>query len=404
MAGDSEVSPPVVPSIPVAAGEIAGVPRISKRANKSKKKKKSPGKSVPVTPSVSGAEGAEGAAQAPALPAAVSSSNPPLPQNSEGVSEAKSKRTRQKSRKLVEAEASKSKPRSQVNLVCDVPLTYRQAKQSPQWPQWRTSMQEEIDSLEALDTWELCPRDHTLDTLHCKWVYRIKTSADGNVERFKSRIVACGNEQVYGKHYLIKFSPTLSMSTGYFILGLSIKFGVRPQHGDIPNAYVHATLNFVLMMEIPAGIFYGEEILKSFGVTKQNQLVFKLKKSLYGLKQAGRLWNELLNDHLVKIGFVRSFTDPCLYYKRDQDGLTIVGVYVDDLLVTGTAQARVDDFFNQMAPLNVILGNCALMIILWILYIANGFTVSRQMLMGMWKDSSLVLWHVVTNKFMVNII
>jgi hypothetical protein len=258
VAGDQD-DPPVVPPIPIAAGEIAGIPRVSKsKKSKNTKKSKVVESNSTSTSGSEGAHGSEGASPPQLVPSTdpVSSSSPPLPQNSEGVG--KAKRTRSKSKKLLEAEASqsKSKPQPQVNVVFDVPQTYRQAKRSPQWPQWQVSMQDEIDSLEDLDTWELCRRDPNVDTLHCKWVYRIKTHADGHVERFKSRIVACGNEQVFGQHYLLKFSPTLSMSTGYVIFGLSLEFNVRPQHGDIPNAYVRAEFEkcFNLMMEVPPGV------------------------------------------------------------------------------------------------------------------------------------------------------
>ncbi|KAG6603126.1 Integrase catalytic core protein [Phytophthora cinnamomi] len=85
----------------------------------------------------------------------------------------------------------------------------------------------------------------------------------------------------------------------------------------------------------------------------KGQLALRLIKSLYGLKQAGRLWNRLLHKILVKLGFCQCYTDGCLYYKRDAGGVTLVGVYVDDLLVTGTSNARVDAFFEDMAVLEL---------------------------------------------------
>jgi hypothetical protein len=91
-----------------------------------------------------------------------------------------------------------------------------------------------------------------------------------------------------------------------------------------------------------------QQTLNKHGMDHQNQLVLLLNKSLYGLKQAGRMWNHMLSDFLLKNGFKRSMTDKCLYYKTSTHGFIVVGVYVDDILVTGTTQQAVDDF-NEVA-------------------------------------------------------
>jgi hypothetical protein len=131
VAGDSMVPPPVVPPLPIAAGEIAGIPRVSKKKVKKSRKKNSGGSSVVVNPSTSSSEGAAGATGAPpagsegatgAPPApdiSTPSVSPPVPTNREGVREAK--RTRSKSRKLREDEASQLTSKPQVNVVCEVP-------------------------------------------------------------------------------------------------------------------------------------------------------------------------------------------------------------------------------------------------------------------------------------------
>ncbi len=62
----------------------------------------------------------------------------------------------------------------------------------------------------------------------------------------------------------------------------------------------------------------------------------------------------MLNDFLVAIGFQRSITDMCLYFKRDTGGITVVGVYVDDLMATGTSEKRVDEFFQHVEKLRSV--------------------------------------------------
>lgn len=81
-------------------------------------------------------------------------------------------------------------------------------------------------------------------------------------------------------------------------------------------------------------------MLKQHGVDTKDKLVLKLKKSLYGLKQAGRLWSELLHAKLVAVGFIRCLTDI-------RSKTTIIGVYVDDLLVTASKAILVSDFLDK---------------------------------------------------------
>ncbi len=185
-----------------------------------------------------------------------------------------------------------------------------------------------------------------MNTIHMKWVYKLKKNAEAQIERFKARTVACGNEQVKFRDYVRVFAPTLEMGTARMVLSTSVKYKVPAKHFDVPNAYVNADAEegITIYAEFPPGIQLEEEILKAFGVQNQNQLVLVLKKSLYGLKQAGRMWNKKLDDFLRKNGFKGSVTDRCLYYKRGEHGLTIVAVYVDDLLVTGTTQEAADEF------------------------------------------------------------
>jgi hypothetical protein len=81
--------------------------------------------------------------------------------------------------------------------------------------------------------------------------------------------------------------------------------------------------------------------------------VLKLQRSLYGLKQAGRLWNALLHKKLIELGFSQCKTDLCLYYKRMGQDIILVGVYVDDLLSTATQTSLVKEFFDEMKTLDV---------------------------------------------------
>ncbi|CAI5744598.1 unnamed protein product [Peronospora destructor] len=88
--------------------------------------------------------------------------------------------------------------------------------------------------------------------------------------------------------------------------------------------------------------------LKKFGVNSIGELALELERSSYGLKQSGRLWNELLVSTLITLGFEQCITDSCVFYKLDGRETVLVGVCVDDLIVTSTTTCVVDKLFTNM--------------------------------------------------------
>ena len=216
-------------------------------------------------------------------------------------------------------------------------------------------MEEEVAALQDNDVWRIKRRASGMNALHTKMVYKAKTDAQGNLERHKARLVACGNEQVFGVDYRLTFAAVMDLSTVKIILALAATWVAPAKHGDIPNAYVKADkeAHLDIYLHMPRGMAVPAKILQDYGATSGDGLVLELRKSLYGLKQAGRLWSQLVNAKLTEAGFVRCEGDMCLYYKRDGTELVIVGVYVDDLLATGTSAAVVEDFFAELKTLSI---------------------------------------------------
>ncbi len=138
--------------------------------------------------------------------------------------------------------------------------------------------------------------------LHNKWVFVKKKNSEGEVERYEGRLVVCGNEQRYGIDYDKTFSEVMDTGTCHVMGALPLKWDVELIHDDVPNAYVKAE---------------SEEGFELFMVQPQGRKntpgkVLKLKKSLYGLKQVGRMWNHLLNSKLLNVGFTQSVVERCV--------------------------------------------------------------------------------------------
>jgi hypothetical protein len=85
---------------------------------------------------------------------------------------------------------------------------------------------------------------------------------------------------------------------------------------DVSTAFLNGTLNETIYMQQPEGF-----------VDYENPDVRKLNKNLYGLKQAPRMWNKRINDFLLKCGFSRSTSDPCLYYKENDKNIHLLGFF-----------------------------------------------------------------------------
>ena len=149
-------------------------------------------------------------------------------------------------------------------------------------------MKEEYDALVKNKTWELVPDPKGKNFIGCKWVYKTKFKSDSAIEKFKARLVANGFNQKEGN-----FAPVIKMNTIRIILSLAASFGWHIHQMDVKNAFLNGDLYEEIYMDQPPG----------FVDQKHPNLVCRLKKSLYGHKQAPRAWNEKIDRYFQLHGF-----------------------------------------------------------------------------------------------------
>ena len=223
------------------------------------------------------------------------------------------------------------------------PANFGKVKGSPQSDSWWEAMQTEYNSLIALGTWELVTRKPGDSVIGSQWCYKIKDNPDGTINKFKARLVARGDQQD-ASSYTDIFAPVIKFVTLRILLAIACVMNWDIQQVDVGNAYCNAYLteDDILMRQPPGFEQYG-----SNGET----LVCKLRKSLYGLRQAGRQWNTLLNSWLVdsKWKFTRCRADYCLYHTVYEGQTLIVGCYVDDLVITGSCTKTIAAFKADIA-------------------------------------------------------
>ena len=162
------------------------------------------------------------------------------------------------------------------------PRSLGEAKKQPDWPLWETAIEEEMKTLREAGTWEVVEAPAGVNVIGSKWVFRAKKDVAGNVARYKARLVAQGFSQVPGVDYFDTFAPVARLASIRTVLAFAAAEDYETGQIDIKAAYLNGELTKdekIYMKQAPGYEEPGES---------GKVAVYKLKKSLYGLKQAGR--------------------------------------------------------------------------------------------------------------------
>jgi hypothetical protein len=210
------------------------------------------------------------------------------------------------------------------------PQNIEEALTCENFKEWEFTMQEEYDSLMVNHTWTLVPLFEGRKLVSCKWVFNTKQGVNGDVERYKARLVARGFTQTYGVDYNKIFALVAKFTSIRYILALAALEDMEIHQMDVKIAFLNGELEDEIYMEQPQGFVHqGDE-----------HLVCKLHKSLYGLKQSLRAWNQKLHAFLKNIEFMKSEADPSVYVARVGDVKFFIVVYVDDLILVCNDQNK----------------------------------------------------------------
>ena len=222
--------------------------------------------------------------------------------------------------------------------VYGVPQTYAEAMHSPRATEQRKAMEEEMESLKENDTFELTTLPVGQSPMGGKWVYTINENAGS--ETLKARYVAKGYSQVEGIDYQETFAPTANIASVRVLMQLAAQYNLTVHPMDVKIAYLHAPIDQEIFMDQPEG----------FATMSGNEerMVYKLRKSLYGLKQSCRNWNKVLHEHLVGAAFDGNPVDHCIYSKQVNNNLIIVLIWVDDLIVASDDMDLMNQFKEGM--------------------------------------------------------
>ena len=192
---------------------------------------------------------------------------------------------------------------------------------------WIAGARDELKSLQDLNVFVLVPRSdvpRNQRPLKGKLVCKRKRDDSGNIARYKVRYVAKGFAQRYRIDYNKTTAPTARLESFRSLLHIAAVLDWDIQHVDIKTAFLHGVLpeSETVFMEQPPG----------FEVPGKEDWVMRLIKSLYGMKQASRIWNQTFHKVVSSLGFNRLACEWCVYRRKTATGITIFAVHVDDII------------------------------------------------------------------------
>ena len=195
-------------------------------------------------------------------------------------------------------------------------------------------MTEELDELHKTRTWDLVDLPSEKTAIGCKWVYKIKTRLDSTVDHYKSCLVARGFTQEYEIDYEETFAHMARLSS---IMTLIFVYAVRKWplfQMDVKNSFLNGELSEQVYMKLPPGYSHPPRFPHRVG---------RLQRALYDLKQAPRAWFAKFNSTISQQGFSDNSFNATLFLRRSDHAITILLLYVDDMIITGDDMQGIQD-------------------------------------------------------------
>ncbi|CAI7765406.1 unnamed protein product [Closterium sp. NIES-53] len=201
------------------------------------------------------------------------------------------------------------------------PAILKEALERSDAEEWKNSIESELKSIEENGTLELVELPEGREAITSKWLFKIKSDADGKIERYKSKLVAKGYHQQEKVDHKEMFPSVVKLTTLRTLLaGATIKGWVVKQL-DVTTTFLNGVLEEEIFMSQPEGFDDG------------SGRVWKLKKALYGLKKVARQWYLKLREVLEEIGFTPSSADHSSFMLGEGEQRSFMVIYVDDILI-----------------------------------------------------------------------
>ena len=168
-------------------------------------------------------------------------------------------------------------------------------------------------------------------------IFKRKLDSAGKVARYKARLVAKGFAQREGVDYNETFAPVLSYTSLRVVFAIVAALDLEFIHLDVETAFLNAKVKEEIYITLPPGFH-------SAGFTAgSSSSILRLRKSLYGIKQAPRDWHEEIDGSIIALGYRRCQSEQCIYIKISRHGRPIyICLFVDDMPCAYHTQDRAE--------------------------------------------------------------
>jgi hypothetical protein len=231
------------------------------------------------------------------------------------------------------------------------PTTFKEAGKEECW---RRAMEAEMESIMENKTWTLVDLPPGQKPIGLKWVFKVKRDEHDTIVKHKARLVAKGYVQGPGIDFEEVFAPVARLESVRMLSAVAAHEGWEVHHMDAKSAFLNGELQEEVYVVQPVG----------FVVKGAEHKVLKLKKALYGLRQAPRAWNVKLDSCLLSLCYQKSKAEHGVYVRGTGEAKLVVGVYVDDLIITG--HSGINKFKTEMKK-EFRMSDLGYFLIIWVL-------------------------------------
>jgi hypothetical protein len=150
--------------------------------------------------------------------------------------------------------------------LAEDPHSYTEAMGNPFW---EAAMDEEYSALMENQTWDLVPLPKGRNIVRCRWIFQTNMAANGEISKYKSRLVAKGYSQVHGIDYTETFAPVAKMDSIRLVLAIAASRHWEVHHMDVKSDFIHGDMKEEIYMEQPQGYVHDRVISLQYCPTEQ---------------------------------------------------------------------------------------------------------------------------------------
>ncbi|MBW0529258.1 hypothetical protein O181_068973 [Austropuccinia psidii MF-1] len=252
-----------------------------------------------------------------------------------------------------------------VTTTTDDPRTFRQALQSTNKDAWVIAINKELGSMANLGVWDVVDFDPRYKLVGTTWVFKTKQNHLGEVLEHKARLCAQGFTQSPGIDYEKTYLPTGRFNLLRTLIAFAATNSLSFHQMDVKSAFLNAPLKETVYLSIPQGLNLAKD-----------RHCLRLRKAIYGIRQAPLAWYNRLKEWLIGTGFLVCISDPCIFYRGGNHPVWLY-IHMDDIAIFGSDTSHFKSKISREFAIKDI-GPADLMLGVKVTHLAGGISLDQQ--------------------------